>query len=148
MSEMIVWSPGVTLDQIERQVIMRAYRHFGQNKTVTSNALGIALRTLDYKLERYKQEDADMEGSIEDERVRRANLLARSRGEPEPYPNYVPGGSKSKANGEAKASAGNPLRAESASIAPKELAVPLSQLEEVQALLPSKAPSKVARANR
>lgn len=49
----IHWQPGVTLDDVEKQVILKALKWFGNNKTKTAQALGIAVRTLDYKLERY-----------------------------------------------------------------------------------------------
>ena len=52
---MINWTPGVTLDDVEKQVILKAISFFGGNKTVTARTLGIAVRTLDYKLERYKR---------------------------------------------------------------------------------------------
>lgn len=50
----IIWSPGVTLEQIEKQVILKAFSFFDCNKTRTADALGIAVRTLDAKLEKYK----------------------------------------------------------------------------------------------
>jgi DNA-binding NtrC family response regulator len=55
MSE-IYWQPGVTLDAIEKQVILKAFQFFGHNKTHTAHALGIAIRTLDNKLAKYEKE--------------------------------------------------------------------------------------------
>jgi hypothetical protein len=52
----IVWSPGVTLNDIEKAAIIKAFRFFGNNKTATAAALGISIRTLDNKLERYAEE--------------------------------------------------------------------------------------------
>lgn len=49
----IMWQPGVTLDQIERQVIERAFHYYNQNKAKTASALGISIRTLDTRLEDY-----------------------------------------------------------------------------------------------
>lgn len=49
----IIWQPGITLEQIEKQVILKAFAFFRQNKTQTANALDIAIRTLDHKLEEY-----------------------------------------------------------------------------------------------
>ena len=63
MNEAINWSPGVTLENVEKQVILAAFRHFRGNKTVTANALGIAIRTLDNKLEKY-----EADGKAEKER--------------------------------------------------------------------------------
>lgn len=53
------WQVGMTLDQIEKQVILKAYRFFEGNKTHTASALGIAIRTLDNKLKRYAEEEFD-----------------------------------------------------------------------------------------
>lgn len=53
MNNLITWTPGVTLDEIEKQAVKYALHYFGGNKTATARALGIATRTLDYKLERW-----------------------------------------------------------------------------------------------
>lgn len=49
----MLWQPGVTLDQVEKEVILKALSFYHGNKTVTARALGIAIRTLDNKLEKY-----------------------------------------------------------------------------------------------
>jgi len=82
MSDIITWSPGITLDQIERQVILKAFDHFRKNKTVTSNALGISIRTLDNKLDKYLEEDKVELERQNAERAKRSEQLARSRGNP------------------------------------------------------------------
>lgn len=51
---MIVWQPGNTLEEVEKAVILRALAYFHGNKTQTAKALGIAIRTLDNKLAKYK----------------------------------------------------------------------------------------------
>lgn len=50
------YEPGRTLADIEKEVILQAYRFYDSNKTRTAQALGIAIRTLDYKLEAYANE--------------------------------------------------------------------------------------------
>ncbi len=50
------WEPGITLDDIEKEAILVAYKYYRNNKTQTAAALGIAIRTLDYKLARYAKE--------------------------------------------------------------------------------------------
>lgn len=50
---MIHWQPGVTIADIEKQVIVRAYQFFNRNKTKTANSLGISIRTLDKRLDEY-----------------------------------------------------------------------------------------------
>lgn len=49
------WIPGQKLDQIEKEVILDAYKYCNYNKTKTAAALGIAIRTLDNKLARYEE---------------------------------------------------------------------------------------------
>lgn len=50
---MIEWAPGQTLSDVERIVILKAFKFFQGNKTKTAAALDIAIRTLDSKLEQY-----------------------------------------------------------------------------------------------
>ena len=57
LRDVLYWSPGVTLELVEKQVIIKAYKHFKNNKTATANALGIAIRTLDAKLEKYEYDN-------------------------------------------------------------------------------------------
>ena len=52
----VFWSPGMTLKDIEEQVIEAALSYFHNNKTVTAEALGISLRTLHNKLGTYAEE--------------------------------------------------------------------------------------------
>jgi two-component system response regulator FlrC len=48
------WRPGRTLDEIERNVILEALKHFGGNRTHTAKALGISIRTLRNKLAEFR----------------------------------------------------------------------------------------------
>lgn len=75
-----MWSPGVTLAEMEKQVIEKAFSHFKGNKTHTASALGIAIRTLDAKLLSYvgeKQAGHDREEYL---RQRELDHLSRARG--------------------------------------------------------------------
>lgn len=47
------WQPGITLAIAEKQIILAAYRFYHGNKTRTAQALGVAIRTLDARLEEY-----------------------------------------------------------------------------------------------
>ena len=49
-----VWRPGRTLDEIERNVILEALKHFSGNRTHAAKALGISIRTLRNKLAEYR----------------------------------------------------------------------------------------------
>jgi two-component system response regulator FlrC len=48
------WRPGKTLDEIERNVILEALKHFSGNRTHTAKALGISIRTLRNKLAEFR----------------------------------------------------------------------------------------------
>lgn len=50
-----MWQPGQTLDDIEKEAILRAFRFYGGNKTKTAQALGISIRTLEGRLESYER---------------------------------------------------------------------------------------------
>ncbi|MCC7441674.1 MAG: sigma-54-dependent Fis family transcriptional regulator [Bdellovibrionales bacterium] len=49
------WSPGQTLDEIERRVIMDALSYHKGNRTHTARALGISIRTLRNKLADFRK---------------------------------------------------------------------------------------------
>ncbi len=80
MTETIHWSPGITLDAVEKMVILKAYYFFKCNKTATSSSLGISIRTLDTKLEKYEYEAQQEKERLENERRKREEHLARARG--------------------------------------------------------------------
>lgn len=48
-----MWQVGMTLEDVEKEVIEKSLRFYGGNKTHTANSLGIAIRTLDAKLEKF-----------------------------------------------------------------------------------------------
>ena len=48
------WKPGRTLDEIERNVILEALKHFDSNRTHTAKSLGISIRTLRNKLAEFR----------------------------------------------------------------------------------------------
>jgi DNA-binding NtrC family response regulator len=48
------WKPGKTLDEIERNVILEALKHFSGNRTHTAKSLGISIRTLRNKLAEFR----------------------------------------------------------------------------------------------
>jgi len=109
MNELITWQPGMTLDQLEREVILKALKYYKNNKTHTAEGLGIAIRTIDNKLEKYKQEDEAY-----------AELLKKK---------------EEKANGFLQASRGIPV--EPVTEPTKEHGVPVREQEKIQEVLPS-----------
>lgn len=57
----LIWQPGMTLEDVEKRVILRAFSYFKENKTQTARSLNISVRTLDSKLAKYnppKEENA------------------------------------------------------------------------------------------
>lgn len=56
----MLWQPGQTLDDIEKEVILKAIKFYGGNKTRTASSLGIAVRTLDNKLAIYNEVKNDV----------------------------------------------------------------------------------------
>lgn len=57
MSGDVIWTPGMTLEELEKFTIKKAMRYYNNNKTIVAQTLGIAIRTLDNRLEKYQQED-------------------------------------------------------------------------------------------
>lgn len=87
MEGIIQWSPGVTLESVEKQIILVAFRHYRGNKSATANSLGITVRTLENKFEKY-EDDKKVEKEREDnDRKQREEFLARQRGAN--TPNYL-----------------------------------------------------------
>lgn len=50
----VQWQPGITLAQMEKDIIYKALKFFQGNKVQTASALGITARTLYNKLEVYE----------------------------------------------------------------------------------------------
>lgn len=74
------WMPGKTLEQIEKEAIQQAFKFYQGNKTQTAASLGIAIRTLDSKLEKYEAERIDHEKRMKDADEREKLFRDRSRG--------------------------------------------------------------------
>lgn len=141
----IIWSPGVTLEALEKQAVLRAFRHFRGNKTATAQALGIAIRTLDNKLERYELDSKQEKERQDHESIQRADFLARSRGPK--TPNYINGDPSQDASaGWVHSHAG--ARVESAPQPAAQPAVPVPQRQEVQRVLPKQAAASGPHRNR
>lgn len=138
MNDMIMWSPGVTLDAIEKQTILIALSHYRGNKTATANSLGIAARTLDYKLEKYEADKKDEAERNEQRRKEQHDFLIRSRGDAAGInaaaaAGYVIKPALAETN-VPSASAG--VRVEPVVEVTAKQPVPVSKREEVQSVLP------------
>lgn len=84
-----MWQPGMSLAQIEKVVILEAFRHYRGNKTQTAQALGIAIRTLDARLDEYKVQGEDQKQKLEKQYDERAEFRRKQmwgqRGTPQGY---------------------------------------------------------------
>jgi hypothetical protein len=144
----IRWSPGMTLDQAEKMVIQIAFQFFKRNKTVTAQSLGIAIRTLDNKLERYEYEEGIERERVIDASRRRIEFLDRQRGNP---PNnlgipYSPTAQNTQTAPLYDSSSG--IRMESIANSAGESKVSMSERSEVQKVLQEKTPTSGEKGNR
>lgn len=141
---LIQWSPGITLDMLEEQAIQLAFKFYQRNKTVTASALGISIRTLDAKLEKYA-DAANERAKLEEERKRKdREFYERQKGIYNPsglIPNQS-GGTVS--HSETWPSTASGIHLESSTDASEKHAVPVPEREEVQKMLPRKAASSGA----
>lgn len=80
-SAVITWSPGVTLEEIEKSVILKAFRFYRGNKTATAQSLGIAIRTLTNKLEGYKKDVMRQQDALKEAETEEQQYALRARGE-------------------------------------------------------------------
>lgn len=54
------WTPGTTLEQIERETIIDALRYCDGNRTMAAQCLGISRATIGYKLKAYREQGFDV----------------------------------------------------------------------------------------
>ncbi len=120
---------------MERQIIQAAYGFYKGNKTATAQSLGISIRTLDNKLERYQKDKEDGEARTEHTRTAREEQLHYSRfGRPKtPEGSGAAATAKRPTHGD---SANGGIRSESASKPSAQHAVSVQEPKEVQGVLP------------
>lgn len=133
---MIDWTPGLNLETVEKIVIQQAYKFYRGNKTTTASSLGIAIRTLDAKLEKYDEDDKSRRASDERRKEERLALLARAKG-----------------NGAFQLQSSIPITSsrmpmESIANATTEPEVPVQERPEVQEVLQRPAPEGRAKRDR
>lgn len=129
---MIHWTPGITLESAEKEIIQQALKFYGRNKTQTADSLGIAIRTLDNKLEKYESDRVAEENRRAAATANHRGLLDAQRGgrpvqveTPRPIQNIQ------------QPEAG--VRVESAEEAGSQSPVPVPERSEVQEVLPSES---------
>lgn len=82
-TQLVVWSPGVSIETMIQSAIESALSYYKGNKTATAHALGISIRTLDTRLDKYKKERLAHEQRAADAQSRRAEFHARQRAVPQ-----------------------------------------------------------------
>jgi hypothetical protein len=151
----LTWSPGVTLEQIERHAIEQAYKFYQGNKVQTARALDIAVRTLETKLEKYRNDDARTTASVEEQRKRDSDFQRRQRGLP-PLDSGIDTGEArfdrplgaTAGEGHAVEETGSGIRVESAPDATEKHAVPVQVGKKIQGVSPTQAASGSSRKAR
>lgn len=140
MSEVVSWQPGMTLEAVEKATILQAVRFYRGNKTQCSISLGISVRTLDAKLEKYEADGRASEQHLIDERNKRNAILNRMRGIATPTD-----GSIAPAQNPKTLETGKPLHETSEGVHVQSIAeisseqsVPVPERLEVQEMLPLK----------
>ncbi len=141
----MIWSPGTTLAEVEKQVILIAFKFYREVKTSTASALGISVRTLDAKLELYEQEEKGNEERRKIHESKRADERRKSLGQPGlPVESQTVSSNGPRIEGNRiipavarpKANAGNGVESGSGSTA--ERTVPVREREKVQEVLSPK----------
>lgn len=135
MDNSVFWSPGMKLEDLERLVIEKAYKHYRENKTATANSLGISIRTLDSRLDKYEMDAIEEEHRNGEREIERRRLLDRSRG-------IVTEGSFYESQIQVAPhgyDAGGRVRAEPIANASEKPSMPMPVGEKVQEVLPSRA---------
>lgn len=87
MKDLVIWSPGISLEQIEKQVILKALSFYHKDKVAVSNSLKISISALENKLAQYEKDAAQEAQVLSEVRSREADFQLRSRGMPVPQSN-------------------------------------------------------------
>jgi hypothetical protein len=134
------WVPGITLEEMEKQTILQAYRFYRSNKTQTAQALGIAIRTLDNKLEKYEADGKAREEREAGYEAQRQATLNRMRG-------IIPTETL-QTHGQAMAETAPRVHVQPAQESAEKHELPLSKPKEIQSVLPRQTASSGQRGRR
>lgn len=153
------WVPGMTLEEMEKQCILKAFQWCRNNKTQCAGMLGIAIRTLENKLEKYQKDGGDYdEQKLARQKVREYEL-GRARGKLITEYNGVGSGYQISKNlpppvestatvlSNGVETQGGPRMEPTTNPSAKQ-SVPLLKQEEIQSVLPKNAPQNSGRKNR
>lgn len=79
---MIIWSPGMSLEEVEEKVIQKAYDFFIKNAETAANSLKISLDDFNEKMDKFKLKEQEIKKLIDKEKEKEREYLERSRGIP------------------------------------------------------------------
>lgn len=152
------WVPGITLEEMEKQCILAAFRFYRGNKTTTAQVLGIAIRTLDNKLEKYESDRKRDEDRFATDAVTNEQTLRRMRGITITEHNAIGSAHQlrqpevEKAGTQQREATGTEANAGIREQSPEKLSaqqsVPVSKRQEVQSVLPGQASGSGNRRGR
>jgi len=77
----VIWQPGMTLESMEKEIILAGLRFYRGNITQTALSLGVAEKTIRNKMEKYDNDRKQFEQGQRDAELERAAILKRLRGE-------------------------------------------------------------------
>lgn len=130
MTDIILGSSG-TIEDIEKQAIQIRINMFRGNKSQCAISLGISIRTLDAKLEKYADDKRKTEEREAQEAIERSEILDRQRG-------IIPQ-SRSEEGGPRVYGSTSGVHVQPSIEAPPQHAMPVSQQQKVQSVLPKQA---------
>ncbi len=140
----IFWSPGVTIEAMEKHVILAAFSFYRSVKTTTANSLGISVRTLEAKLEKYEKakKESEVDSGKHAERHRQELHYARFGGRPTVA---VAKTAKKPDAGKNGPSPNEGIRTQPAASVSEKQPVPMPEREKVQTVLPRQASASGSR---
>ena len=74
------WYVGMTLDEMEKNIILKSLHFYHGNKTKTAESLGISIRTIDNKLEKYQEQENERIKRDGEREQRAAIALSQAQG--------------------------------------------------------------------
>lgn len=137
----LIWSPGMTLESMERLAIEACYQYFQRNKTATAASLDISIRTLDGKLEKYERERIIRE-EAERRRINEHTESIRAQRYGHQGAQGTPKAAPQSTN------SGTGLQLESVIAVASQHAVSMSERKEVQEVLPQQTGKSSAKSRR
>lgn len=79
---MVMWCPGMTLEDVEEKVVQKAYDFFSKNPETTAKSLNISLDEFNKKMERFKLKEQEIKKFIDKEKEKEREYIERARGIP------------------------------------------------------------------